>query len=122
MYNELSLSPIRAIIYSETRRNSMKKSIHAILIIAVILAFLPAGSGRAGSALPAGHPSIPAAASASRVYLPLIQNRPTPPDSLSLIDQAVAGGQISAEQGLIYKAFAAWGDGRLPLQFKGSVE
>ena len=42
---------------------------------------------------------------------------PPPPDTRTTnqkIDAAVASGQITAEQGLIYKVFAAFGDPRLP--------
>jgi hypothetical protein len=47
---------------------------------------------------------------------------PPPPDTRTTnqkIDAAVASGQITAEQGLIYKVFAAFGDPRLPSQYLG---
>jgi hypothetical protein len=47
---------------------------------------------------------------------------PPPPDTRTTeqkIDDAVASGAITAEQGLIYKVFAAFGDPRLPPQYAG---
>jgi hypothetical protein len=47
---------------------------------------------------------------------------PAPPNTQTtdeLIDAAVARGEISAEQGLIYKVFAAFSDPRLPGQYAG---
>jgi hypothetical protein len=47
---------------------------------------------------------------------------PPPPDTRTTeqkIDDAVASGQITAEQGLIYKVFAGFGDPRLPPQYVG---
>jgi hypothetical protein len=47
---------------------------------------------------------------------------PPPPNKLTtdqLIDAAVARGEISPEQGLTYKVFAAFGDPRLPSKYKG---
>jgi hypothetical protein len=68
----------------------------------------PAGSPEAGDLVP-------------RAYLPLVLRAPaTPPTSFELIDQAVAGGRISAEQGLIYKVFAQFSDARLPVQYVGA--
>ena len=68
----------------------------------------------------------PAAARAStagpllRVYLPLVSA--SPPAGLSsdnLIDAARTRGEITAEQALTYKVFAAFGDPRLPAQYHG---
>ena len=68
----------------------------------------PAGSPDAGDLVP-------------RAYFPLVLRAPaTPPTSFELIDQAVAGGRISAEQGLIYKVFAQFSDARLPAQYVGA--
>ena len=39
-----------------------------------------------------------------------------------LIDVAVAQGKITAEKGLIYKVFAAFGDPRLPKKYKGAPD
>jgi hypothetical protein len=47
---------------------------------------------------------------------------PPPPDTRTTfdkIDDAVASGEITAEQGLTYKVFAAFGDPRLPSQYVG---
>jgi hypothetical protein len=55
-----------------------------------------------------------------RAFLPLAARfGATPPTSFELIDQAVATGRISAEQGLIYKVFAQFSDARLPVQYVG---
>jgi hypothetical protein len=58
---------------------------------------------------------------ADNVFLPII-TRPASgsPSSVELIDQAVKTGTISAEQGLIYKVFAAFSDPRLPNQYIGA--
>jgi hypothetical protein len=53
-------------------------------------------------------------------------NPPPPPPppaqtTYEKIDAAVARGEITAEQGLTYKVFAAFGDPRLPGQYVGSV-
>jgi hypothetical protein len=50
---------------------------------------------------------------------------PPPPDTRTTeqkIDDAVASGQITAEQGLIYKVFAGFNDPRLPSQFVGAPD
>ena len=56
---------------------------------------------------------------ASRVNLPAAFRNASPqnPTSIDLIDQAIARGQISAEQGLIYKVYSQFSDSRLPTQF-----
>jgi hypothetical protein len=43
----------------------------------------------------------------------------TPVGTAQLVDQAVASGKLSAEQGLVYRAFAAFGDRRLPAAYAG---
>jgi hypothetical protein len=56
-----------------------------------------------------------------RAYLPLVVRAPsTPPTSFDLIDQDVAAGKISAEQGLIYKVFAQFSNARLPANYIGA--
>ena len=52
------------------------------------------------------------------VYLPILNNGQA--SSFGLIDQDIKAGKISAEQGLIYKVFAQFSDGRLPPQYLGS--
>src|SRR5689334_13047507 len=50
---------------------------------------------------------------------------PPPPDTRSTeqkIDDAVASGAITAEQGLEYKVFAGFGDPRLPAQYVGAPD
>lgn len=42
-----------------------------------------------------------------------------PVTTVGLIDAAVADGTITAEKGLTYKVFAAFGDNRLPLTYRG---
>jgi hypothetical protein len=61
-------------------------------------------------------------ADADPVFLPMIAKdmAVTPTTSVDLIDQAVKAGTITAEQGLIYKVFATFGDPRLPAQYVGS--
>lgn len=45
---------------------------------------------------------------------------PSPdPSSDALIDQALAAGRIDAEQALIHRVYALFGDERLPLEFEG---
>jgi Family of unknown function (DUF6055) len=43
----------------------------------------------------------------------------TPVGTPQLVDQAVAAGRLSPEQGLVYRAFAAFGDSRLPAAYAG---
>jgi hypothetical protein len=43
----------------------------------------------------------------------------TPVGTAHLVDQAVAAGKLSPEQGLVYRAFAAFGDRRLPAAYAG---
>jgi hypothetical protein len=50
---------------------------------------------------------------------------PPPPDTRTTfdkIDDAVASGEITAEQGLTYKVFASFGDPRLPSQYVGAPD
>ena len=50
---------------------------------------------------------------------------PPPPNKLTsdeLIDAAVARGDISSEQGLIYKVFSSYSDPRLPSQYQGVAD
>jgi len=50
---------------------------------------------------------------------------PPPPDTRTTeqkIEDAVASGEITAEQGLTYKVFAAFGDPRLPSQYAGAPD
>jgi hypothetical protein len=55
------------------------------------------------------------------VYLPIITNNASGPSSFDLIDQAVQAGQLTAEQGLIYKVYALFSDAQLPAQYVGSA-
>ena len=43
----------------------------------------------------------------------------TPVGTRDLVKQAVAAGKLSAEQGLVYRVFGAFGDRRLPAKFAG---
>src|SRR4051812_41912079 len=43
----------------------------------------------------------------------------TPVGTRELVDQAVAAGKLSPQQGLVYRAFAAFGDRRLPAAYAG---
>ncbi len=45
--------------------------------------------------------------------------RSAEPSSEQLIDRALANGKINAEQALTYRVFAAFGDCRLPAEFRG---
>lgn len=64
-------------------------------------------------------PDVSAApAQNSRVFLPLVVTNRIP-STFSLIDQALAAGEIDMETALIYKVFATYGDGRLPVRFRG---
>jgi len=42
-----------------------------------------------------------------------------PVGTRELVDEAVAAGKLSHEQGLVYRVFAAFGDGRLPAAYAG---
>src|SRR5687768_1672750 len=42
-----------------------------------------------------------------------------PPTSFELIDRALAAKQITEEKAYVYRVFAAFGDSRLPDQFRG---
>src|SRR3954453_12286908 len=42
-----------------------------------------------------------------------------PVGTAQLVDQAITAGKLSPEQGLVYRAFAAFGDGRLPAAYAG---
>jgi len=48
----------------------------------------------------------------------------TPPEpprtTVTLIDEAVSRGDITAEKGLVYKVFALFGDTRLPVSYRGA--
>ena len=61
------------------------------------------------------------AASPSTAYLPLAaRGLSIPfPSSEELIDRALASGAIDTETALIYKVYAAFGDARLPSQYRG---
>jgi hypothetical protein len=70
---------------------------------------------------PAQTPSAPAASGAAGAPPPP-PPPPPPPNRLTseqLIDAAVARGEISSEQGLIYKVYSAFFDPRLPSQYVG---
>lgn len=58
------------------------------------------------------------------ILLPPGTPNPQPEDpeqsAFALIDAAVAASQITAEQGLTYKVFAAFGDPRLPAAYQGN--
>jgi hypothetical protein len=43
----------------------------------------------------------------------------TPVGTAQLVEQAIAAGKLSPEQGLVYRAFAAFGDRRLPAAYAG---
>jgi len=43
----------------------------------------------------------------------------TPVGTRELVDQAVAAGKLSPQQGLVYRVFAGFGDGRLPAAYAG---
>lgn len=92
-----------------------------LLCVAVTLLLLLLAVGAVGvSAAPAVEGAQPTAN--SRVYLPILQGSGTPagrPSSDDLIDAAIAKGEISAETGLVYKVFAAFGDPRLPAKYTG---
>jgi hypothetical protein len=57
-------------------------------------------------------------ASGGTVYLPTLINGQV--FSIDLIDRDIKSGKLTAEQGLIYKVFAQFSDGRLPQQYVGS--
>ena len=100
----------------------MKLTFKIFVILAILLALCLNYSGQALSSLPDN--PIPATTQTNHlVYLPFVnRGDTTPPTSITLIDRAVSSGEISAEQGLIYKTFAVWGDPRLPVQYKGAPE
>jgi len=63
------------------------------------------------------------AGSENTIYLPLIENgqaSSSQPSSFDLIDQDIASGKITAEQGLIYKVYALFSDAQLPAAYIGS--
>jgi hypothetical protein len=78
----------------------------------------------------AGRPRIPAgqalgsyrliacAGKSCRASRP-IQVTKTPVGTRELVQSAVAAGKLSPEQGLVYRVFAAFGDGRLPAAYAG---
>src|SRR3954447_12724049 len=43
----------------------------------------------------------------------------TPVGTAQLVDQGIAAGKLSPEQGLLYRVFAAFGDRRLPAAYAG---
>ena len=48
-----------------------------------------------------------------------LQVTKTPVGTRQLVDQAVAAGKLSPGQGLVYRVFSAFGDGRLPAAYAG---
>ncbi len=82
--------------------------------------------------MPAWASALPAAAAPSpglepstsgTIYVPaILQNYtpPPPPGSFELIDSALVQGTISEEMAVLYKAFAVFGDGRLPAAYQAS--
>src|SRR6185369_17471638 len=80
-----------------------------------VLGALQSGPPAAAKVAAAG-PAKPA--SGYSLYLPLTV-RTQPPTSDELINAAEAAGQLSSEQALIYKVFAAFDDPRLPAQYHG---
>ncbi len=99
----------------------MKTISRILVIVATLLALCPVFSGQAQSPLPDNPNPITNQTNNNFLYLPFVlYSDSTALTSIELIDQAVETGQISAEQGLIYKAFAVWGDPRLPDQYKGA--
>lgn len=100
----------------------MNASLKFFVILAILLALFPNHSGPVQSSVPI-NPNTTAAPTNFPIYLPVIlRGSLTPPTSITLIEQAVARGEISAEQGLIYKSFAVWGDPRLPVQYIGAAD
>lgn len=91
-----------------------------LFTLTILLAILANPAGQVTSSVPANNsPDTPQ--TDYQIYLPLILNgQSTPPTSLDLIEEAVKRGQISLEQGLIYKVFAVWGDSRLPSPYRGA--
>jgi hypothetical protein len=89
-----------------------------------LLVLLLIGTARPGLAAspPIGSVLSPSAGEViPRAYLPLLSSSSSQvPGSVALIDQAIARGELSAEQGLIYKVFAAFSDARLPAKYVGS--
>ena len=83
----------------------------------------PAPTGSAAptvSALPApGSPAPFQPATQKKVFVPLVQKQDF--TSFDLIDRDVAGGKITAEQALIYKAYALFSDAALPFQYNARV-
>src|SRR5687768_618260 len=67
-------------------------------------------AGIAVLSLAAGHPRE------ARVAQPAVQQEPS---SYELIDQALAAGRINEETAFKYRVFAAFGDERLPAQYRG---
>ena len=63
--------------------------------------------------------TLPATGNGHTIYLPLVTNGTSSqtPTSFDLIDQDIASGKLSAEQGLIYKVFAQFSDARLPAKY-----
>jgi hypothetical protein len=89
----------------------------------------PTGGASAGSGpapVLATAPAPPAAGNAAGGPPPA--TRPSPASgasrqgatSFDLIDRDIAGGQLSAEQGLLYKVFSQFSDARLPAQYVGA--
>ena len=93
-------------------------TIRALFAIATLLFTLvgPAGGQAAGGGAQVAAPAAPD--SGKTIYLPILTNGQA--SSFGLIDQDIKAGKISAEQGLIYKVFAQFSDGRLPQKYVGT--
>jgi hypothetical protein len=99
----------------------LKDTFRKLVILAMLLSTGLPLSARARPALQ-DNPTSPQSPANARLYLPLVTTgRVSPATSIELIDEDVAGGRISAEQGLIYKVYAVWGDSRLPAPYRAAL-
>ena len=88
----------------------MKKPFRPLLTILLVVGLLPMPSSGQGQVSGPPYP----------VYVPLVTIGDA--STLAMIEKAAASGQITHEQGLLYQAYAVWGDARLPAQYKGSLD
>jgi hypothetical protein len=88
----------------------------------LLFAFSPAMQPALAQSPTTANVNGPSAEGGNKIYLPIVLNGQTSqqPTSFDLIDQDIRDGKLTAEQGLIYKVFAQFSDGRLPQIYLGS--
>ena len=90
-------------------------SIHVMALIAVLVS-TSGGWLKAASPVAAQTTQTPV-----KMFLPMVASANVPVSTLEKIEQALKAGQIDYPTSLLYRAYAQFGDARLPLAYRGNA-